>query len=198
MSSFVVNLEHRRDATFFLCGGEPFHLSSLLPVLHLQQYLFGKHLVSVAVFPFEPGNFRALATVPYPLNLTSKVQPASGWHIATSWLNLQPHQGLAAFDPFSMFKRLTEVALRHVDLLSRTFQLCSWVTGANEAACHDQYLEIFDFLKTHTADFEITRVSKNLINFLLELEFLQTKSSLISIPAVPIVPLPLSQWEQLT
>ena len=41
-------------------------------------------------------------------------------------------RGLAAFDPYIMVKRPTEVALRHFDLLYRTFQLRSWVSSAND------------------------------------------------------------------
>ena len=44
---------------------------------------------------------------------------------------------LAAFDPFIMLKRPTEVALRHFDVLCSTFLQRSWVTAANESCCRD-------------------------------------------------------------
>ena len=56
-------------------------------------------------------------------------------------------KGLAAFDPFIMFKRPTEVALRHFDLLYSIFCLRSWVTKANESACRDQYTDLLDHLR---------------------------------------------------
>ena len=55
-------------------------------------------------------------------------------------------KGLAAFDPFVLFKRPSEVGLRHFDVLYSTFQLRSWVTSANENSCRDEYLALLDYL----------------------------------------------------
>ena len=66
-------------------------------------------------------------------------------------------KGLAAFDHFIMFKRPTEVALRHFDLLYSTFLLHSWVTAANESTCRDEYVGLLDYLHVNYAlDFVMT------------------------------------------
>ena len=49
-------------------------------------------------------------------------------------------KGLAAFDPFVLFKRPTEVGLRHFEVLHSTIQLRSWVSSENENICRDEYL----------------------------------------------------------
>ena len=46
---------------------------------------------------------------------------------------------LASFDPFVLFKRPTEVGLRHFDLLYSAFQLRSCVTSGNKNVCRDEY-----------------------------------------------------------
>ena len=86
-----------------------------------------------------------------------------------------PIKGLAAFDPYLMMKRPTEVALRHFGILYSTFQLRSWVTAANEALCRDQYLALLDYLRTnHGSDPSLALESLDLIDFLMGLEFLQS------------------------
>ena len=87
---------------------------------------------------------------------------------------------LAAFDPFIMFKRPTEVALRHFDLLYSTFCLRSWVTEPNESAGRDQYTELLDYLRIYYGpDFDLSNSSSDLIDFLLGLEFLQSRDHLL-------------------
>ena len=89
-------------------------------------------------------------------------------------------KGLAAFDPFTMFKRPTEVALRHFDMLYSTFLLRSWVTASNESAYRDNYVELLDHLRSsYPPTFDITDSSKDLIDFLLNLEFMQTHHHLL-------------------
>ena len=90
-------------------------------------------------------------------------------------LSSDPIKGLAAFDPYIMMKRPTEVALRHFGILYSTFQLRSWVTAANEALCRDQYLALLDYLRTnHGSDPSLALESLDLIDFLMGLEFLQS------------------------
>ena len=88
-------------------------------------------------------------------------------------------KGLAAFDPYIMMKRPTEVALRHFGILYSTFQLRSWVTGPNEAACRDKYLALLDYLRTYHYSYpSLTDDSGDLIEFLMALDFLQTHEHL--------------------
>ena len=89
-------------------------------------------------------------------------------------------RGLAAFDPCIMVKRPTEVALRHFDLLYRTFQLRSWVSSANESACRDEYVELLDQLKASSLpSFDFSQGSPDLIHFLVNLDFMQEHSHLM-------------------
>ena len=89
-------------------------------------------------------------------------------------------RGLAAFDPCIMVKRPTEVALRHFDLLYRTFQLRSWVSSANESACRDEYVELLDQLKASSLpSFDVSQGSPDLIDFLVNLDFMQEHSHLM-------------------
>ena len=89
-------------------------------------------------------------------------------------------RGLAAFDPYIMVKRPTEVALRHFDLLYRTFQLRSWVSSANESACRDEYVELLDHLKASSPlSFDVSQGSPDLIDFFINLDFMQEHSRLL-------------------
>ena len=89
-------------------------------------------------------------------------------------------RGLAAFDPCIMVKKPTEVALRHFDLLYRTFQLRSWVSSANESACRDKYVELLDQLKASSLpSFDVSQESPDLIDFLVNLDFMQEHSHLM-------------------
>ena len=72
------------------------------------------------------------------------------------------------------------MALRHFDLLYSTFCLRSWVTEANESACRDQYTELLDHLRiSYGSDYDLSNSSSELIDFLLNLEFLQTRGHLL-------------------
>ena len=89
-------------------------------------------------------------------------------------------RGLAAFDPCIMVKRPTEVALRHFDLLNRTFQLRSCVSSANESACRDEYVELLDQLKASSLpSFDVSQGSPDLIDFLVNLDVMQEHSHLM-------------------
>ena len=89
-------------------------------------------------------------------------------------------KGLAAFDAFIMFKRPIEVALRLFDLLYDTFQRRSWVTAANQVACRDEYVSLLDYLRAnYSPDFVVTDSARDLIDFLINLEFLQSRRLLI-------------------
>ena len=89
-------------------------------------------------------------------------------------------RGLAAFDPYIMVKRPTEVALRHFDLLYRTFQLRSWVSPANASACRDEYVELLDHLKASTLpSFDVSQGSVDVIDFLVNLDFMQDHDRLL-------------------
>ena len=89
-------------------------------------------------------------------------------------------RGLAAFDPYVMLNRPTDVALRHFDLLYRTFQLRSWVSPANESACRDEYVELLDHRRASSLpSFDVTRGSRDLINFLINIDFMQEQSHLL-------------------
>ena len=84
-------------------------------------------------------------------------------------------KGLAAFDPYILFKRPVEVALRHFYQLFSTFQLRSWVSASNEPVCRDEYVALLDHLRAnYSSDFCSTGNPPDLIDFFMELEFLQT------------------------
>ena len=88
-------------------------------------------------------------------------------------------KGLAAFDPYILFKRPVEVALRHFDRLYSTFQLRSWVSASNESVCRDEYVALLDYLRTnHSSEFSSASDPPDLINFFMDLEFLQTHDHL--------------------
>ena len=89
-------------------------------------------------------------------------------------------KGLAAFDPHIMVKRPTEVALRHFDILFSTFQRRSWISASVETACRDQYVELIDYLRAkYSGGLEVTEEAKDLIDFLMNLDFLQTREHLL-------------------
>ena len=79
-----------------------------------------------------------------------------------------------------MFRRPIEVALRHFDLLYDTFLRRSWVTAANQVACRDEYVSLLDYLRTnYSPDFVVTDLARDLIDFMINLEFLQSRRLLI-------------------
>ena len=89
-------------------------------------------------------------------------------------------KGLAAFDPFIRFRRPIEVALRHFDLLYDTFLRRSWVTAPNQVACRDEYVSLLDYLRAnYSPDFVVTDLARDLIDFMINLEFLQSRRLLI-------------------
>ena len=88
-------------------------------------------------------------------------------------------KGLAAFDPYIMLKRPTEVALRHFSILYSTFQLRSWVLGPNEASCRDEYVALLDYLRVnHSSDPSLVNESADLIEFLMGLDFFHAHSQI--------------------
>ena len=98
----------------------------------------------------------------------------------TSGAEFKHRKELAAFDPFIMFRRPTEVALRHFDILYSTFLLRSCVTTANESTCRDEYVGLIDYLRNNYAsDFDVTQHFRDLIDFLMSLEYMQNHSHLI-------------------
>ena len=91
-------------------------------------------------------------------------------------------------------------------MLYNTFLLRTWVTVTNESACRDEYLELLDHLHSnYLSSFEVTDSSKELINFLINLEFVQSHQHLLHLSScVACVPPPLaliilqSPWGKLT
>ena len=69
--------------------------------------------------------------------------------LSQAGLSSEMVKGLAAFNPFVLFKRPSEVGLRHFEVLYSTFQLRSWVTSANENSCRDEYLALLDHLRVN-------------------------------------------------
>ena len=89
-------------------------------------------------------------------------------------------KGLAAFDPSIMLKRPMDVALRHFDMLYSSFAVRSWVDNSNELLCQDQYIQMLDHLRAaYRANFEVTSVASDLIEFMMSLEFLHERSHLL-------------------
>ena len=221
VSSFPVNLQHRRDASFYLCGEVCRFLS--LPCSRV--YTPDTAPLANAWFlllSFQTSEATFLDEEEYlvRLKLTNKVSSASkakaeGMHfgkkserpaiLATTetvksdfvkdsqqyvqylinevlrqtGLTTNIVKGMATFDPFILFKRPMDVALRHFDILYSTFSLRSWVSSTNESLCRDQYMQLLDHLRTaYSPDFDITSVSCDLIEFLSELEFLRDHSCL--------------------
>ena len=88
-------------------------------------------------------------------------------------------KGLAAFDPFVLFKRPSEVGLRPFEVLYSTFQLRTWVTSSNGNSCRDEYLVLLDHLRVNYSPvFDLMESSTDLIDFLMGLEFFQTHEHL--------------------
>ena len=79
-----------------------------------------------------------------------------------------------------MFKRPNEVALRHFDLLYRTFCLRFWVSKDNESTCRDQYTQLLHDLRIcNGPKFDVTSTSRDLIELLMGLDFLQGREHLL-------------------
>ena len=84
-------------------------------------------------------------------------------------------KGLAAFDPYIILKRPTEVALCHFGILYSTFQLRPWVSAPNEVSCRDEYLALLDYLRTnHSSDFSLSGGPPDLVELFKWLKFFQS------------------------
>ena len=95
-------------------------------------------------------------------------------------LNSHLVQGLAVFNPYVLFSRPIDVALRHFELLYNTFLLRSWFTSADESSFREEYLGLIDHLRlTYPADFNFTDLSADLIEFLMGVDFLRAKLRLL-------------------
>ena len=175
VSSFPVNLQHRRDASFYLCG----EVCRFLSLLCSRVYTPDTAPLANAWFlllRFQTSEATFLDGEEYlvRLKLTNKVSSASnakaeGMHfgkkserpaiLATTetvksdfvkdsqqyvqylinevlrqtGLTTNIVKGMATFDPFILFKRPMDVALRHFDILYSTFSLRSWVSSTNES-----------------------------------------------------------------
>ena len=222
VSSFVVNLQGRRDATFFLCGEVCRFISKLCSRCYLPETIpVEKNWFLLLGFAVSEGKFLTEEDFLVRLRLVNKVATASkqsaeivhlnkksekaaiekmadeatssfareGLHFVQYLLKEVLNQaglrseivkGLAAFDPFILFKRPSEVGLRHFDLLYATFQHRSWVSSANEDACREEYIALLDHLRvSYPPDFDLLENSKDLIDFIMGLEFFQTHEHLL-------------------
>ena len=221
VASFPVNLQHRRDSSFYLCGEVCQFLSLLcsraytpdtVPLANAwflllrfqtseatfldgQEYLVRlrlSHKVSAASKAKAEGmHFGKKSERPAILATTETVksdfikdsqqyiQYLFNEFLRQTGLTTNIVKGMAAFDPFILFKRPMDVALRHFDILYSTFSLRSWVSNANESLCRDQYMQLLDHLRPiYDPSFDISSVSADLFEFLSELEFLRNRSCL--------------------
>ena len=100
--------------------------------------------------------------------------------LSQAGLSSEVVKGLAAFDPFVLFKRPPEVGLCHFEVLYSTFQLRSWVTSADENIYRDEYLALLYHLRVNfPPDFDLMESSTDLIDFLMGLEFFLTHEHLL-------------------
>ena len=222
VSSFVVNLQGRRDATFFLCGEVCRFISKLCSRCYLPETIPVENAWFLLLgFAISEGKFLTEEDFLVRLRLVNKVAIASkqsaeivhlneksekaaiektadeatssfareGLHFVQYLLQEVLNQtglrseivkGLVAFDPFILFKRPSEVGLRHFDLLYAAFQHRSWVSADNEDACREEYIALLDHLRVNDSpDFDLLENSKDLIDFLMGLEFFQTHEHLL-------------------
>ena len=221
VSDFVVNLQNRRDASFFLCEEVCRFVSKLCARCYLPEtipvenswFLLLGFKVSEGKFITEKDflvRFRLAAKIAtaskqsaevvHPNKKSKKaaidetaaevtssfvkeglqfIQYLINQVLSQAGLSSELIKGLAAFDPFVLFKRPSEVGLRHFEVLYSTFQLRSWVTSANENSCRDEYLALLDHLRVnYSPDFDLMESSTDLIDFLMGLEFFQTHEHL--------------------
>ena len=217
VSSFVVNLQGRRDASFFLCGEVCRFVSKLCARCYLPETIpLENSWFLLLNFDVSEGKFISEEDFLIRHRLTNRIATASkqcadvvhlnkksekaaidrtaaettssfikeGLHfiqylikqvLNQAGLSSEVIKGLAAFDPFVLFKRPTEVGLRHFEVLHSTFQLRSWVSSENENICRDEYLALLDHLRVnYPPDFDFKENSSGLIDFLMRLEFFQT------------------------
>ena len=224
VTSFAVNLQYRRDASFYLCG-EVSRFVSLLcyPVYTEDTVPLENASFLLLRFQTSEGTFLPEDEYLVRLKLSNRVGTASkaraeGIHfgkkserpaiqatagrVKTAFVKDIQHyvqflinevlkrvgltsniaKGLADFDPFIMFKRPMDVALKHFDMLYNTFALRSWVPSANESLCRDQYMQLLDHLRTsYGPNFDLICFSSDLIEFLVGLEFLQDRAHLFQL-----------------
>ena len=220
VSSFVVNLQGRRDATFFLCVEVCRFVSKLSARCSLPETIpLEKSWLLLLGFKVSEGKFIYEEDFLVRHRLTNRIATASKQSAEVVGLNKKSEKaaiektaettssyvkealqftqylikqvlsqaglssevikGLAAFDPFVLFKRPSEVGHRHFDVLYSTFQLRSWVTGANENNCRDEYLALLDHLcVNYSPDFDLMERSVDLIEVLMRQEFFQTHEHL--------------------
>ena len=222
VTSFAINLQQRRDATFFLCGQVCSFIHQLCFCCYEADTILLKNAwFSLLRFKTSEGTFISQHEFLIRLKMVNNVAAASklnseGLHfnklsdksaidktadtarvdfyddamkfiqyvlgevLQVAALSADNIKGLAAFDPNIMFKRPVEVALRHFEVLSSTFQLRSWVTSSNEATCRDEYIKLLDTLRTnYPSDFDITSLSPDVIEFLIVLEFFHPHDHLL-------------------
>ena len=221
-SSFSINSQPKRDASFFLCGEVSCYIYKLFSRCYTSDAIpLENSWFLLLGFRTSDGTFLSGEEFLLRLNISNKVATASkrkaeGVHsgkrierailqktadtinaefvqdglqnlqcligevLRQTGLSSNIIKGLAAFDPFIMFKRPTEVVLRHFDLLYDTFQRRSWLTTANQVACRDEYISLLDHLRAnYFPDFTVTDFARDLIDFLINLEFLQSRRLLI-------------------
>ena len=194
VASFPVNLQHRRDSSFYLCGEVCQFLSSLCSRVYTPDtvplanawFLLLRFQTSEATF-LDGEEYLIRLRLSTTETVKSDFIKDSQQYIQylineilrQTGLTTNIVKGMAAFDPLILFKRPMEIALRHFDILYSTFSLRSWVSSANESLCRDQYMLLLDHLRTaYDPDFDISSVSADLVEFLSELEFLRSRSCL--------------------
>ena len=218
VTSFTVNLQYRRDASFHICGEVSRFVSLLCSrvytpdtvplenawfmLLRLQtnelpedEYLVrlmlskrvgtaskaraeGIHFGKKSERPAIQATAETLKTA-FVKDSQLYVQFLVNEILKRVGLTSNLVKGLAAFDPFIMFKRPIDVGLKYFDMLYSTFALRSWVLSANESLCRDQYMQLLDRLRTsYGPNFNLTSTSSYLIQFLVGLEFLQDRAHL--------------------
>ena len=222
VTSFAVNLQYRRDASFYLCGEVSRFVSLLCSRVYTPDTVSLENAWFLLLrFQTSEGTFLPEDEYLVRLKLSNRVGTASraraeGIHFGkkSERLAIQATAGtvktafvkdsqqyvqflinevlkrvgltnniakrLAAFDPFIMFKRPMDVALKHLFyMLYNTFALRSWLPSANESLCRDQYMQLLDHLRTsYGPNFDLTNTSPDLIEFLVGLEFLQDRAHL--------------------
>ena len=221
-TSFIINAQHRRDASFFLCG----EASKFIYQLCFRCFTSDSVPLPSAWFlllglQVGDGTLMAAGEFLVRLNMANKVasackRKAEGVHsgkrsdralvqktaetikaefvqdamaylkhllsevLRQAGLSSNIIKGLAAFDPHIMVKRPTVVALRHFDILFSSFQRRSWISASVEATCRDQYVELIDYLRAkYSGGLEVTEEVKDLIDFLKNLDLLQTREHLL-------------------
>ena len=221
VTSFVISLSQRRDATFFLCGEECKYINRLCFRIYQPDTVPLKRAWLLLMdFRLSQGKLMSDEDFLVRLKIASKVTTASNLKAAGLHFNKKSSKaainktaesaksdfvgsardfikfllsgvlqhtelgsdlikGLAAFDPHILFRRPVEVALRHFDRLHSTFQLRSWVSASNESVCRDEYVALLDYLRAnHFSEFSSASDPPDLIDFFMDLEFLQTREHL--------------------